>query len=355
MPTLRTPLAAALCLTLTPLAAMAEAAPAAGPQALVVHTVRAADPPHCMAAGQATDPLVGGPLDLFDGRADQPWVLCPEAAAVQDYAIDFTFAQPIQVDGLRLEPGPKGGNTPAVVELGLHNRALSTRWPVHFRQAQLTAGPAVMAFTGRLQWNPQLVNDEGFHERRRAQGLHALDMPLPLTLDKLTVVIRQVDPKAGPVQLGELTFMFQGKPVAVQGLAAAKARHAAFLGKGLTHVLARRFLVGEARTAHLADGGEIRSMPTAQWTAGGWADAEARTLTGRWQVVDGRLEMSGPKGKRFVAVDYLVDAAPERVVLRSGPLAGTWRVASAAPNADGVMPPQATVQAAEGTPEIPLY
>ncbi|MCB9526273.1 MAG: hypothetical protein H6702_23255 [Myxococcales bacterium] len=340
-------------IALTPLLSLglAGAALAAPKGALEIVDVRAAQPPHCMAAKQWADPLNGGPVDLFDGQADRPWVVCPEAAAAGDYAIDFTFAAPIQVDGVRIEPGPDAAQSPRVIELGFHNTRLSTQWPVYFRQTRLQGKAATVVFKGRLPWNPQLVNDESFHERRRAQDLDAMDVPLPLTVDKLTVVLRDVAP-GQPVSLGEITFLFDDQPVKVANVGAARARHAAFLEQGLKHVLAKRFLVRDNAVIHLAGTGELIGAPLEAWENGEWLQASKKV--GEWRIAAGRLEMKRNSAKEFTVVEYRVDEAPAVVALRSGPLAGEWRVSAGAPGT-GPAAPKATAAADDAPAAIPLY
>jgi hypothetical protein len=327
---------------LAALALLAAPALAAGPTPLTINGVRAVDPPHCLSAGQWKDAVADAPFALFDGTANRAWVICPEAV-VAGYSVDFTFAAPITIDALRLHPGPKRTNHPAVVEIGLHNTQLSKKYPISFRRVKLDGPkPVEVALQGRLAWNPRLLDDEAFADRRRALGLSAHDVPLPIQIDKVTIVLREVDASAGLVHLGELTFRYRDATVPVRGLAKAERAHRTFVGDGLRHVLSGRFLVGQHKVVHLAKSGQMVDVLRTDWDAGRWFEPKHRETRGAWRVVDGRLEMIGLKdGAEYLPVEYRIDDAPGLVALRDGPAEGTWQVLTGAPR-PGAAPVKAT-------------
>lgn len=329
----------------------------------VLDTIRASQPPHCMADGQWHDPLGASPLNLFDGDVASAWVVCPEAAATPDYAVDITFTQPVKIDRVRIRLAEPAGNHPRRLEVGLHNRSLSAAWPVWFHTLNFTGEPQLdLTLAGRMPWNPQLLNDVGFIGRRQAAGLSQYDVPVPLPVDKITVVLRAADASKGPVSLGEIELYLGDKKVAIDGLPGARVRHAEYLGQGLTRALKGRTLVGPTRTLHLQPDGSITATgaaaaPAPTDEAKGAAAAPppeeaAPALVGRWRVVGGRLELQAlaaegdkPKHKThaartrdkkkapsgppvtadgFTVVNVRIDDAP-MVRLLDGPFAGDYR------------------------------
>lgn len=306
--------------------------------------LHAAHPPHCMSENQWQNPTADAPFALFDGTSSRAWVICPEAAA-PGYAVDFTFADATRIDALRLHPGASGTNHPTLIEIGLHNTQLSTRYPVHFRQVKLNGStPVEISFQGRLPWNPRLVEDETFAERRRALGLSEHDVPLPITFDKITVVLRAVDASAGPVHIGELSFRLRDQPVPVRGITKVAAAHQVFVQKGLEHVLSGRYLVGTNKVMHLNPDGRILDILRPDWDSGKWRDANQAEVAGQWQIHAGRLEMKASPREPWAPVEYRIDDAPQRVELRSGPAAGTYKVVLTPPG-PGAAPAKATAVA----------
>lgn len=364
----------ALAFVLAP--GLAVAAPEGAPT-IAIASIRAPVPPHCLAAEQWKDPNARGPLNLFDGDPERAWVMCPEAAREPDYTLEIRFEKPVTADELRLVLGAAGLEEvrarPKRIDVGLRNGKLSTLFPINVRTLELPAGRRVhlLSLWGPLRWNPALIDDLGFHDRRRALGYDEHEIPMPLTIDGLTLVFRDLAPGAAPPAIGELTLLRDEKPVPVTGLDAARAAHVAFIERGLRHIVGGRYLVGAERTLHFAPDGAVWEIPAAAWkqgrtrpapeTAPAAADAKPPAKApaasevaaptrkpavaaepdrpprkiGAWRIAAGRLEYA--REARFAPLEYLVDDAPHRVRLCE-PLAGTYTVRTAPPAAADTAP-----------------
>jgi len=306
-----------------------------------VKTIRAAQPPHCLAAEQWRAALKYAAVNLFDGDPATTWRLCPRAEREPGYALDVRFAGPVELDAVRIDL-VAGARAPARLDVAFYNTALSRRFPIHYAEMSLPAGRTTheLSLDGPLKWNPMLLNDLGFRERRRKAGYSETEVPRPLAVDGITLVFRKLAPGAGPVEIADLTLLRDEEALPVEGLDAARKRYIDFLARGLRHILADRYLVAEDRVLCFAKGGKLREHTPEDWKAG---KVDGGKILGTWRIEAGRLELRSRH--KFEPVSYFIDDAPFKVELLSKPVAGTYRVATRPPKAEGSKGPAPTLGA----------
>lgn len=307
-----------------------------------ISSVRAPNPPHCMSDQQWTDATVDSPLNLFDGDPERVWVLCPRASEEPDYAVDVRFAKPVKLDQLRVqlatEQAPLGEHSlPQRLEIAFLRSDLSSI-PIAFRTLELAPGRDAidLSLKGALKWSPNLINDPEFGARRQAKGYDEYDIPLPLEIDGMVLVIRRQTRKAEPIQIAELQMWFEEKRLPVKGLAKAHKAHEAFLSQGLKTVVTGYYFVSPQRILGFASDGRLWEIPPASWAAGvGFPKAGAQPAVptpaegadplplpkqlGQWKIKGSRLEVT--HRRKSAPIRYVVDDAPNAVIFE-GPLVG---------------------------------
>ena len=323
---------------------LAHPAPLAG---INLVKLSAPHPSHCLAADQWRDPGAHDPFRALDGDATTEWWLCDDAALEAGYSVALQFGEPVAFDKVRLHVGQSttlqgegskksavAGARPVRFELSFFNRKLSERFPIYTRAMSVPPERATvdLGLPGPLRWNPALINDEDFGDRKRAAGYGA-EVPYPLTVDGVTISFQEIDGgMGGEVILKDLIFFLGGEPLVVKNLEEQRQKHLAYIELGLTHILDGRYLVGPKQVLYLGKSGVISGISPPHWLAGNVTDKTKKRL-GTWRIAGQRLEFT-LAGKKPEPVHYAIDDAPSRVELRSGPLAGAYRV-SVAPRASG--------------------
>ena len=332
--------------------------------ALGVQTITATYPRHCLSADQRLDPRRDAPIAAFDGDDATAWSLCPAAEQTSGYSIDVTLTRALITDGLRVVfappalPAGKGKaamTTEALrgrvthLEVALYDTSLSTTTPVITRVLEPADGRPAREVTlaPPLKWNPKLIEDEAFGQARVARGLSDF-LPAPLRVDRISLIVRGVEPAELPAQVAEVGFKWNGALVPVTGVAEAQTRHTAFIEKGLKHILEDRWVVSDERAVHFEPTGTLWSVERADFDAG--LASKNRKRLGAWAINAGRL-MVGASKAAPQPVGYFLDDAPRRVVL-AGLLAGEYRVVSTAPEPSA--PPDAPMSNAPTSAEPPL-
>jgi hypothetical protein len=334
------------------------ASPAPTPEPIRVRDVRAPSMPHCFAEDQWVDPMANSPINLLDGDPESAWTLCTEAAEMQDYTVRVRFAAPVAVDLVRLviPPDTSGRMRPQRVEIALHDSALSDRLPIYFRELAIAPDRAFhdVGLTGKLSWNPSLINDVAFHARRRARRLDEFEIQKPLRTDGITLVFRKMGAGDRPPRIAELALQLGGRNLPVADVELARRNHAAYIEQGLRQVLEGNYLVSFRRVVGFGPDGTLWTITPDAFRGGAGmpsdgppivGDEAAVTSTvvapprraGRWRIEGGRLLMGREGGG--AAVGYRVDRAPDEVKLLDGPFAGTWNAAAQPPGRPGNAPP----------------
>ena len=315
--------------------------PAAAPEVVTGNTVvikklSVARYAHSLAADQYKSPGEHALPNAFDGDPATIWYVPAPALSEPGYTVEVSLAAPVQVDQLRIvvdpSPGPLGRAARfSSVELNFWDRSLSTTFPIYKRMLSIPIDrPAAdLAVPNPAKWNAQLINDDGFGDKRRSRGFGDT-IPLPLTIDALTIVVQETTPGVSPATVADVLFMLHGVTLQVARMDEVKSRHRVFIETGLKHIVEGRYFVGPTRTLHFGYSGAVSEISAADWAAGR-AEGKSRKKLGSWRIEGARLEFAA--GKKFEPVDYALDEAPTRVMFRTPPVAGEYSVATRAPNA----------------------
>jgi hypothetical protein len=346
----------------------------ADPTPMSLQRFAAPYPAHCLSAKQGEDPVKYSPLAALDGDEQTGWWLCPAAEKSDGYSIEFQFAAPVSLDAIRIVLDPPADETeaeapaakrkgaapakhgrPTRLEFALYDSTLSKRIPVLTRVLLPAEGRSAheLALASPLKWNPKLIDDEDFGTARRTRNLGEF-LPAPLTIDRMSFIVRSVAPGDAPVRFQEIGFRLGGQPVPVAGLDEAREKHRAFVTRGLKHIFDGRWLRHDKRALHFETGGALWSVDAAAFDAGN-ADKKKKRA-GTWALDGGRLMLT-PVGSRVAkAVGYFLDDAPRRVVLDDAPFAGEYRVVSRAPGgpADAAPAPPPSLGSEPGAEPPPL-
>ncbi len=307
---------------MTALLAVALFAP---PATLRVESIRAPHPPHCIAASQWSDPIANSPVDLFDST--RWWTVCARAAAERDYALDVRLAAPVRIDRVRISRPPL--RSAKRIEVHFHDRSLSTKVPVYFREIAIGADGGEARLQGPLKWNPNLLEDDGFHARRKAAGFDRYQLDTPLRVDGLTFVLRELEPGEKEPAIGPVTLWLADKMIPLDDAAGTRQAHARWLGNRLSQTLRGQHLQAGLRVLTLDASGILFETVREAWDAGN--HEETRVALGRWRVADGRFEFAAEGGGDFAPVEYSIDDAPLEVWLQTEPLTGVYRIVKKVP------------------------
>jgi len=295
----------------------------APPTSVRIESMRAPHPSHCLADGQWRDPVANSPIDLFDSQ--RWWTLCERASLERDYALEVRLAAPVRIDRLRLSRPPS--RSARRVEVHFHDHRLSRRIPIYFREVNIGPDGGEARLRGPLEWNPNLLDDEGFRARREAAGLDAYEIPTPLEIDGLTFVIRELEPGKARPALGPVSLWLDGRMLPLADAAAAREAHAKWLAIGLERILRGHHLLGGLRVLSFDARGLVYETEREAWDGG--HHGALRVRLGRWRIAKGRLEFASEA--TFLPVEYTIDDAPHEVWLQTAPLAGVYRLVKQVP------------------------
>jgi len=337
----------------------------ASPKAQVAPTNAVAPhPKHCLDERQWMGAEAHHPLNLFEGK-ERLWVPCGYALRDAGYSVKFPLAQPVQMDGFKIRqslvsavPNPKSRRKELIelprkrmekLQVLFFNSKLSTRYPIYFHEV-LFEGQAEVSvrYEEPLDWNPILLRDAQFDERRRALKLPATELMAPIEIDAVGVVFWERSPGEAPTALEELELTIGGVkiPVDFKVLRSARTTVAKRIEAGYAKAIVGRLLIGEERSLVFAKTGTLWGME---------GEEETPKVMGRWRVDGGALQVALGKPKTlkrlekrkrlpWVALHSIIDEVPERLIIKTDRLAGDYQVASHKPHA----PPKSLLEAPEG-------
>ena len=316
---------------------------------------------HSLAADQFKSPGEHALPNAFDGDPATIWWVPAAAMGDPGYTVEALFAAPVQLDQVRIVVDPpmppaKGHHGRFIkVELNFWDRSLSTQYPIYKRMLSIPADrpSADLAIPNTAKWNAQLINDDGFGDKRRAKG-YGDNVPYPITIDSLSMVVQDTLTADLPATIADVQLMLHGQPLPYAGVEELKAKHRAFIETGIKHITEGRYFVSPARTVQFGYSGGLYEITAANWTAG-LVDDKNRKKLGTWRIEGGRLEIAPGNGKKFEPVDYAFDDAPTHVVLRNSVAAGEYAVATRAPAAPNAAPASEPAPAAPALTNTPGY
>ena len=315
----------------------------AAPPVLTLSGVSAPHPKHCMAEGQWEDAVKRSPFNIFDPSA--LWEPCAIALKDQGYSIRFLLKAPVKVDGFKISQALKAPPAPkSKVELDrravkrmqilFFNSAISTTNPFYFHDVQFDGQPEVVVrYSGELDWNPIMLRDAGFDQRRRALNLPPYGFPLPMEIDAIGLVFWELTEGEAPTALKQLTLLSGGRPVAVKGLKEATATQASLLASIYPKIFEGFLLIGQERSLVFASTGTLWAME---------GEEEVPKVLGAWRFARDRMEVAiGEDLKdlkrrakaKFEPLSSLIDETPARLVINHPRIGGDYEVSAMKINA----------------------
>jgi len=340
----------------------------AKPLSLGISKVSAPYPKHCLDQRQWRNPQLFNPYNLFDGDAAHVWQLCEYAIKDQGYTVNFTLKQPIEVDGFVLAQVLKQRSPDAEkkgkarrrkrkadhrqehgvgeqlkrfkrLQVIFYNREISPRYPFYFQEVKFDGEERVsVEYQEILAWNPILIGDSQFDERRRALGFEPAGIDPPVKVDRVGLVFWEYEGQGEPPALSEFTLTLKGKRYKVEDLVARKRSYGIRMGK-IYDLLTRDYMfIGDERALIFSRSGTI-------WGIEG--EEESAKVMGAWRFRDDRIEvdlsplqrtrtsakrrkrLSRQRKKSYQPLHLIVDEAPTRVYIIDSPLAGEYEMTRA--------------------------
>lgn len=322
---------------------------------LVIRDINAPYPKHCLDENQWKGVEKHSPFNLFDSEKNNAWVPCAYAIKDGGYTLKIELEQTIEVDGIALSQVASNERVNLgkakkrrksqkdevnrhildTIQILFFNYAISKKYPVYFQDIKFEGKSEIkISYQGMLNWNPRLLGEPLFDERRRALKLSPKGMNLPIHVDKIGIVFPQFDSSKTPPALRELSLFNQGKAYKVKGLKQSKQDYVEVMSKVYLLMVNGSMFVGDDRAMVFAPTGTLWAMEGEEEVAkviGGW-----RYNRGRIEVDLSKAQKSRIKPKRkgrieksrnryYEPLHLIVDEAPDRVLIQSGPLQGEYQ------------------------------
>lgn len=348
---------------------------AAPPQTLAPIGANAPHPKHCLDQRQWLGAENHHPLNLFEGKSEL-WIPCEYALRDQGYSVTFPLAQPIKMDGFIIRQALTGlveikstskrakTKTQEVprklidkMQILFFNSKLSQKYPIYFHEVHFEGQAEVsVRYEEPLDWNPILLRDANFDERRRALKLPAMELTAPIEIDRLGVVFWERSAGEAPTALEQLELTLGGKriPIDLKKVRDARRTAAQAIEKQYAKALQGFLLIGEERSLVFAKTGTLWAME---------GEDEHPKVIGKWRSKSGPFEMvlgtvkslkSDEKRNRlaYQPLHLIIDEAPDRIIIKDPRLKGDYQVARLKPHPPpkSLLDEPQTTEVVEGKP-----
>lgn len=338
----------------------------ARPSPIQIISVSAPHPKHCFDERQWLDAMRFSPYNAIDGDAKTAWSPCLYALEDAGYTINFSFQFPIEVDGMVISQLLSVESTPAntkrrsrararaksrrakapesrkrftKVQVLFFNSSISDRYPIYFQEV-LFEGEAQKEFEyrERLKWNPILIADSSFDERREALGLDASGINPPLEIDRVGLVFWGVEGIGAPPALRDLSFKLKGKRYPVKIKRGKRAEHAQEITKAYQRVIADQMYLSDDRAVIFARSGTIWGMEGEEEVAkvmGAWRESahgvevDLSPQQRKRTSAKTRRSLKRKRAHSYGPLHLIIDEAPDRVVIKNTTLAGEYQITRA--------------------------
>ena len=339
----------------------------AHPLVMSIDEVHAPYPSHCLDQRQWISPQEYTPYNIFDGNSSQVWQLCDYAIKDQGYTVTFKLTQHIEIDGFALTQVIKNGASESPshqtkrrtkarssrqnheigkqlkrfkrIQILFFNSEISKRYPVYFQEVKFDGSPRVaLEYREIMAWNPILIGDPQFDERRRALGLSPSGMAPPIKIDKVGFVFWEYEGEGTPPALSELTLLLKGKSYQPEQIEAQKITYGQKIGKTYDLFTRDYLFIGDERALIFSRSGTIWGME---------GEEEVAKVMGAWRFAHHRIEvdlsprqrartsarrrkrLDKQRQKSYRPLHLIVDDAPARVYILDSPLAGEYETTRA--------------------------
>ena len=323
---------------------------------LEIQDISAPHPKHCLDERQWKDTHSYNPFNIFDTDPSKVWQPCSYALKDAGYTVNIVLKKTIEIDGFELgqananeysllmegkkKKRKKRGEEPKLqtikkMQILFFNFAISKKYPVYFQEVKFDGKDKVpVKYAGTLNWNPILLGEPMFDERRRALKLPPSGMTPPIKVDQIGFVFPDFNTDLPPPVLKELQFFNNGKVIKVKNLAASRKDYGDVMSK-VYDLMVRDFMfIGEERAMIFSQTGTLWAME---------GEEEIPKVIGGWRYHAGRIEVDlsaqqkqriKPKmrkhiekvrNKSYRPLHLLVDEAPDRIHIYNGKLAGEYQ------------------------------
>ena len=330
-------------------------------QNLEVLDVSAPHPKHCLDERQWRGFRGHTPFNLFDGDPKSLWQPCSYALADEGYTVNIDLKTPIEFDGLEIIQASKGslinsevgertrtskkGETPPSIhrfehlQLLFFNHDISVKYPIYFQEIQFDGDDRIkIKYDGALKWNPRLLGDSMFDERRRALKLSPKGISPPLKTHKIGIVFPRFDSSQPPPALAELKFYLRGVEIKVTNLAQREREYSEVMSKVYELMVKDFMFIGERRAMIFSHTGTIWAMEDEEEEAkviGGWRFNQDRleydiSSRQRQRVsAKRRAKIERAREQYYQPLSLILDEAPDRVFIKTGELQGEYQTVKA--------------------------
>lgn len=323
----------------------------ATPLVFEIKDINAPHPRHCVDERQWMDPSLFTPFALFGGQ-EELWIPCSYAIKDAGYTVEFVLSSPIEIDGFSLSqslveksvPPPKklkrGQPTDRPrrqfkrLQVLFFNQEISPRYPLYYQDVNFDGQADVkLEYRELLAWNHNLIGDSQFDERRRYLGLSPSGIMPPIKIDRFAIVFWEFEGEGAPAALSSMTFHLDQKTYHITGREKSQDAYSTVMGKLYDVMLRDYLLLGEERTLLFSVTGTLWGME---------GEEETPKVIGAWRFNKGRIEvdlspqqkgrinakrrqaLEKQRDKYFTPLHLIVDEAPERLMIKDGPLQGDY-------------------------------
>jgi hypothetical protein len=325
-------------------------------QVITIRDISAPHPKHCLDERQWKDIGKYSPFNIFDNNNKSVWIPCSYSLKDAGYTLNIDFASSIQIDGIEIKQidandaletensrlkrsKSKSTSEPRQMiekmQIIFFNHDISKKYPIYFQEIKFEGRTSVkVKYDGMLNWNPILLGDSMFDERRRALKLSSKGMTPPIKVDKIGLVFPNFDPALPPPAIRELSLFSLGKKIKTESLENSRRDYSEVMAK-VYDLMVRDFMfIGDDRAMIFAQTGTIWSME---------GEAEVAKVIGGWRFLNGRIEVDlsakqqgrvvskrkarieSSRNRYYTPLKLIVDEAPDQILIQNGPLSGAYQ------------------------------
>ena len=333
----------------------------ARPRSLSIKSMSAPYPKHCLDERQWLDPQRSSPYNLFDGDQTSAWSPCLYALKDPGYTVNFTFTMPIELDGMVISqqltpPEDKSVKTQGrkqrrrvrkraqpqpqrrfqKVQVLFYSSAISDRYPIYFQDVLFNGEREIeLEYRDPLKWNPILISDSNFDERRQALGLEASGIEPPLEIDRVGIVFWELEGSGAPPALSELSFKLKGETYRAHVETSRLKTHAERIGRGYHNMIEDRMYLSDERALIFARSGTIWAMEGEEEVAkvmGAWRrsaygiEVDLSNQQHKRASARQRRRIERRRARAYKPLHLIIDEAPRRVFIKNSALAGEYQI-----------------------------
>ena len=320
-----------------------------------IKDINAPYPKHCLDEGQWKGVEKHSPFNMFDGQKDNAWVPCAYAIKDGGYTLNIELEETIEVDALGIQrvgsserlnlkkakrasknkKAQKPRQVFETIQVLFFNYAISKKYPVYFQDVKFEGQDEIkISYQGMLNWNPRLLGEPMFDERRRALKLPTQGMPLPIHVDKISLVLPSFSEENPPPAIRELSLYRKDQVYRVSHFKQSKQDYVEVMSQVYNLMVNGFMFIGEERAMVFAPTGTLWAMEGEETVAkviGAWRFNKGRVEVDLAQAQKQRVyakrkaRLAKTRDRYFTPLHLIIDEAPDRIWIKSGPLQGEYQ------------------------------